>query len=469
MQTCWNILKQTPEYFILLAILWRSPFLPLFFALLLFGAIYLPYTYHRLKQRHISPLLSIIVYLYYGALFFLFFSIVKINISLNPVPFSLFMCLLAFLVYRRKLSIKISFIVFMYATTLLAFSRGSEDYASKSYKKSFHAEKYIKLLITSDPSLQSPLQLSRVVKTKTLSVRNIFIDKDENFLYFSKLPAGKGRNYKTLHPSLFKVSLKNLTDFQSLYYYSCNNFLYDMKRKLFYLPVIMQSEILVVSPNDFKTKKHIRLPKPASATELFLDRKQDRLIGIPEGGRMWVYRLKDNRYMKIKRGVNFHSGGFLNNADSILYTTSYFGLFFFKEFDTKTFQCTRKIRKFFESSWSFSYHPARKLFYVAGFSSGNIYIISEHTFQITGVLPVKPGIRPIVVDTQRNVLYVGNHLEEYLYVLNMDGKTLGKFFIGRKCRSIILSPKTHRLFAGTSAGISEIYIDAFLKDLRKTH
>lgn len=466
-QTLWKIFARIPEYFLLLLALLCSPFFPLIPPFLVFGGLYVFHTYRHLQQKNVPAFVTASVYAYYVFLFFLTLFLLKVDLFLSRIPVLFFICCMAYISKQKKLSSHLIFILFLAFTgVLLTLTRGSEQHNSTSYRKAMHNEKYAKLIITADTNLPASAFLNRVIKTNFISVRNIFIDENEKFLYFTANPPDQ--NYNSIYPALFKVSLEDPSNFSMIHYYFCSNFVYDEKRKQFYLPVRARPEILVVDPDAFKIKKHISVPAPHNAGDFFLDKKNDRLIAIPEAGRAWLYDLQHNAYTETSMGLYFYSAGVLNNGEHQLYTISYLGAYLLKEYDTNTLLCTRKIFSFFEPSWSLSYDSVRKLFYVAGFFSGKIHIVSQPDFKEMKTFLIKPGIRPIAVDSQRNVLYAGNHMDDYMYVLNFDGKILGKVFVGKRCRSIVLSPRTRRLFVGTSAGILEINIDAFLKHWRES-
>ncbi len=466
-RTVFNILRHAPEYFFLLLVMVRSPFFPFMPLFLIFGALYVFYIYRRLHEKSIHPLISILVWMYYAALFYLVYFLLKIDLFLSPVLMALVVAAIAYFERRKNLSLKVGFIVFFAATAIaLTFARGTEHHNSSAYRKELEHEKYARLLITSDPALPSAAMLNRVIKTLNVSVRNIYIDENEKYLYFTTVPPNQ--NYNTVYPALFKVSLEHPSQVKFIRYYYCNNFVYDKKRKQFYLPVRMKPEILVVDPETFTIKKHISVPSRYNALDFFLDEKNDRLIAVPEGGRLWLYDLKDNTYTETNRSLYYYSAGFFNSLESKLYTISYLGPYLLKEYDTETFQCKRKIIGGLEPAWSLTYDPARKLFYVAGFFSGKIHVVTNGDFQRAQILPSKPGVRPVVVDSERNVIYAGNYMDDTMSVLNYDGNVLGKIFVGKRCRSLVLSPHTRRLFAGTSIGVLEIDINSFLKQWKQS-
>lgn len=466
MRTALNILKQIPEYVFFILLLPRSPFRPFFPPLILFGVLYMYYIRQRAQQKDIHPLIVLSVYAYYSCLFYLALFLLRLNLSLSFTATFLFVALLAYTLRMKKLRAKMCFVVFIiFSGLLLTFSRGTERHNSARYRKALSGEKFAKLLVSSDPQLPAPAMLDRIIKTKNVSVRNIFIDEKEEFLYFTAVPPDQ--NYRIVYPALFKVSLKKPSRVQFIRYYYCNNFVYDKKRKQFYLPVRMKPEVLVVDPVAFTIKKHIAVPSRYNALDLFLDEKNDRLIAVPEGGRLWLYDLHEKTYTETNRSLYYYSNGVLDAAASKLYTISYLGPYLLKEYDTNTLQCKNKFTGFLEPAWSLSYDNMRRMFYVAGFFSGKIHVISQTDLQPAGMFYSKPGVRPVLVDSQRNVIYAGNYLEDDMSVLNNDGYALGKIFVGKRCRSLFLSPRSRRLFAGTSIGILEIHIDGFMKHWRK--
>lgn len=461
-----RLLLQAPEYFFLFFFLLRSALRPFALPLLLFGLAYFYYLRLKDEKRDIPLLIALPVYAYYGSLFYITFFLFKINFSLNWIFTTAFSGSIAYCARWKNLPLKYAFILFLVGTgALLTMLRGSERRIPSGYRKALHDETYVKLLIASDTNLPAKAHYHNVIKNKAVSVRNMFVDEDERYLYFTTTPPEQ--NYSAVYPGLFKVSMSDVSRFQTLRYAYCNNFVYDKKRRQFYLPVRARPEILVVDPETFKIKKRIRVPAPHHAGDFFLDEKNDRLIAIPEGGQIWLYDLQEKKTIVTDRGLYYYSAGIVDNAASKFYTTSYLGPYLLKEYNADTLQCTRKVFGGLEPAWSVSYNPVRKLFYVAGFFSGKIHVISEPDFVQTDILRVKPGIRPVVVDTFRNVIYAGNYLDDVMYVLNNDGHILGEFFVGKRCRSIVIAPKTRRVFVGTSIGVLELDVDAFLDYWKK--
>jgi len=101
----------------------------------------------------------------------------------------------------------------------------------------------------------------------------------------------------------------------------------------------------------------------------------------------------------------------------------------------------------------------RRRVYVSNAVSGRVLAVDRRTFKTAGSIAALPGIRPVLVDGSRELIYVGNMLSPYLRVYDFDHRLVARVFVGRNCRTLYLTPSTNRLLAGTSLGVLEVKVD----------
>lgn len=109
----------------------------------------------------------------------------------------------------------------------------------------------------------------------------------------------------------------------------------------------------------------------------------------------------------------------------------------------------------------------RRRVYASSFLSGKITAIDRDTFDTVDVIRAQPGLRPVLVDDERKLIYVGSMIGSRLMVYDFRHRRAGSVFIGRNCRALYLTPATGRLLAGTSLGVLEIDVDRLVGDARK--
>jgi hypothetical protein len=111
----------------------------------------------------------------------------------------------------------------------------------------------------------------------------------------------------------------------------------------------------------------------------------------------------------------------------------------------------------------------RDLIYVSAFVSGVIHVADQETLHRVTSFKTMPGVRAVVPDEKRGLIYVGNMIDPYLRVYRPDYTLLAKIYIGGICRVIYISPHSGRVFAGSMYGLLEIKADELLKNASIHH
>lgn len=310
------------------------------------------------------------------------------------------------------------------------------------------------------PLFQSLEKYSGVaVVVRSGTVRNIFTDEAEKYLFFtaySKI-ARRGRPYETF----FRVSLANKQPVKSLIYPFCYSGVYDNKRHVIYLLSRDTHELLVVSPESLKILRKVEINKyPA---DIYVDEKADRLIILFE----WSMALYDPASLRKTLGITKRTGA--NFVQGILlkkhheFYTACFTMGGVQQRDLRTCRIKRKIHNQL-TPWALASDRGEHLLYFTDFLRGTLSVAGRNTFRVIKSIRLKSGVRAVEVDDRRGLIYVGSFLNPYLIILNKDLKIIGRAYVGNPCRDIKLL-KNGRLFAATNLGLLEINVDRILKAL----
>ncbi len=96
-------------------------------------------------------------------------------------------------------------------------------------------------------------------------------------------------------------------------------------------------------------------------------------------------------------------------------------------------------------------------FYSTDYLKGTLQVRDTKTYVVKRNIKIMRGLRGLIFDTQRKVLYAGNYNTGFFYVLDpQTGKIIKELFVGSGIRKIYISPKTYRVFVASRYGIFEI-------------
>jgi hypothetical protein len=99
---------------------------------------------------------------------------------------------------------------------------------------------------------------------------------------------------------------------------------------------------------------------------------------------------------------------------------------------------------------------------------GYIYEMDLDSFRMLRKFKVRPGLRGIAVDSYRGLIYTGNYPDGYLDIVDMkSGKPLASLYFGKRMRSVLVTPKKHRVFVISMFGIFEVDVDRVLRKAGK--
>lgn len=287
------------------------------------------------------------------------------------------------------------------------------------------------------------------------SARNIFTDDTEKILYFTAhSPAG--RKHGIIFETLFRIDLNQKRKPESLVYYFCPGGVYDNKRKKIFVINQDSDELLTVDPRTMSILKKKLVHRDPD--DIFLDKKRDRLLVLFEEGAAAFYdpdTLNEIQFTRWQCCVS--SKGALSEKNDMLYVAHTFNPAIVSIARLTGLQQIRR-KQLGLSSWWVSLNQSESQLYVTDFFLGKVYVLNPLTLDVTNSAWVQSGIRAVIVDEKRELIYAGNYLNPYLLIMNSDFKVIKKVYIGHFCRSLKLL-RNGRLFAATAIGLLEVHVD----------
>ncbi len=223
--------------------------------------------------------------------------------------------------------------------------------------------------------------------------------------------------------------------------------------------------LLVLDPETLEVRKS--LPTNPFPMFIVMDKTHKRVFVTHEGiGFIIAYRLPDVERINKKLTFSAPIAAAIDWNSGEMYTANWLFPFMLSELDMYDMSARRVKFPLSFAGTGVALDFTRDRVYVSNILSGKVAAVDRETFRSAGKLDSLPGIRPVVVDEKRKLIYVGNMMEPYLRVYGYDHRLLARVYIGRNCRAIYLTPKTNRLLAGSSLGVLEVNVDNLLKNKR---
>lgn len=107
-------------------------------------------------------------------------------------------------------------------------------------------------------------------------------------------------------------------------------------------------------------------------------------------------------------------------------------------------------------SWGCGWDPITRRVYAGVTTLGLLVELDYDTGEIVGYTWVGPGTRPIQVDRERGLIYVGYFIDGRIVALRMDGSVAHRWFAGRFVRDIQMARDGQRLWVTSNMGVVEI-------------
>ena len=116
-------------------------------------------------------------------------------------------------------------------------------------------------------------------------------------------------------------------------------------------------------------------------------------------------------------------------------------------------------------SWGNDLDPAGNHLYITDFFLGRLTKADADTMKVEKSRLLQPGLRPVVYDPKRKLIYVGSYHSKDILVLDEELETLGRFLSAGTTRDMYLSQDRQTLFLGGMGGIYAVNIDLALKSI----
>jgi hypothetical protein len=108
-------------------------------------------------------------------------------------------------------------------------------------------------------------------------------------------------------------------------------------------------------------------------------------------------------------------------------------------------------------SWGCGWNPRTRQVYAGVTTLGLLFELDYDTGDVEGATWIGPGTRPIQVDVERGLLYVGYFFDGRVHALRLeDGRVVQRWFAGRFVRDIQISRDRQRLWVTSNLGLVEI-------------
>ncbi|MFA6450740.1 MAG: hypothetical protein WCX65_14800 [bacterium] len=345
--------------------------------------------------------------------------------------------------------------------TLIIFSLFTGTTLNHDVVQLIKTEKYVKpIFLFSDNYNKQDAKLYN-------GLNRIVVSRDERYVYFTAKESRKDGIPQ--YDSLFRIELDRPENIKTWHH-----------DRLFDLALIDNDTKLLAT--DYKndrlwllnaeTLKPIRSvatkPRPLN---IVTDEKHRRFIVTHEGLTSFlIFSLPNLRLFGAQFNHACPEWVTVDPDKNFMYSSNVCSLpFLLSEVDLRTLKTTRKQFPLRFISFGNGLDRKRGRIYVSVIVTGRIRVVDQKTFRRIGAFMTKPGVRSVVFDEKRDVIYVGNMIDPYLRVYGSDYSLLGKIYIGRICRVIYISPKSNRVFAGSMYGLLEIKIDDLLRDSKKKH
>lgn len=123
---------------------------------------------------------------------------------------------------------------------------------------------------------------------------------------------------------------------------------------------------------------------------------------------------------------------------------------------------------FINHLWSMGYFlgmeidPELNEIYITSPLSGSVYIYDYSTLQLKHSIRVGVGLRETTYDPRRKLLFAGQYVNGYLYVIDMRARAIrGQIFIGKRNRQILFDPATNRVLTTSANGFLDVDVSGF--------
>ncbi len=346
-------------------------------------------------------------------------------------------------------------VMFLYVPSLLKPEDARRIAAQKEVKPLFW--------FSDEITKKSALHGTLVLPKKYGSIRTVFMDREEKFLYciLHAPPAPrmvllkfnvKRENGTFVLDKKFSFIRADEVDKAGL-----KAALLDEKNKKIYA-ASTGGKLLMIDSETLKILRDVNTDM-TRLMQLYEDKPRKRILVLTENGEIKSYSLP---YLMAEKKSEFHGNPyavFPNGTGQSIYIVQG-GKGSIVEFDLDKFEVLRdyKSSAFFPMG---AYMDSEKgELYITDYFFGYLRVVDVRDFMETEHFRLRTGVRELMVDKKRKQIYVGQFQKGLVYVLKMGKRTIEKeIFAGKQIRHIYLSPKTNTVLTATAYGVFQLNVD----------
>jgi len=207
-------------------------------------------------------------------------------------------------------------------------------------------------------------------------------------------------------------------------------------------------------------------PAEMDAEKFIVDRRSDRLIvffenadrdyfHVDRGITIWKLSSMDRCHSIFSVGTGFAelspSSKYIYNARAIVPP----GI---EELEYETLKLKRRM--YWPLSMGFDVDQESGDIFLVNFFPGRLHKIDPVKLESTDSMYIGIGLKLVLYDPYRDLVYIGNYLTGDFYIVSWKKKKiLATVNVGNRNKSLILVPGSNRLFTTTSYGLFEIDVD----------
>lgn len=289
------------------------------------------------------------------------------------------------------------------------------------------------------------------IDTPYQGVRSIITDSEERAVYFT---ADVGRGDIGI-PSLFRVPLDGKPEI--------GRFAGDRMFGLAFTP----GGGKLLATGYYKHKLHILDPEtlrplgernaPMFPQLIIVDPRGGRVTVTHEShGTVSVYLLPDLKPFAVKRIAAAPSVIAVDRESRTFFAANWMHTFLLSEIEIYSLRARHRKFPFTPASGGVDFDRESGIVYAINSLDGRIHGVDRASWDTALTFRAPPFARTLRVDAKRRLIYVGNAVEPYIRIYNLDGVLLGRIFAGSNCRDIFLTPVSNRVLAGTTLGLMEL-------------
>lgn len=318
----------------------------------------------------------------------------------------------------------------------------------------YHALSFSRFWAYRDPGAVSRILSQAEVKSVLLqphgTLRRIYVDPEEQYLIGVMQDSQKNAS------TVVKVSLRKPEPPAYLHEGGARDACF-YKENVF-VTLHEKPEILKINLRQFTIERRLQINmKPLM--NVFVHEPSRQLFVTSESHKMQSFPLTSLRKKAdmIIDGNPYTS--FFSEDKKTFFLAFFVGKYAALQINPYTLKIQNKLMRPWWVIMGAGADSATQRLFLASTFTGKLHVIDLKTFSPVRSLYLGTGLREVLVDRKRNVLYVGNFITGKLLVMDLKTlKLLREFYLGDKLRALTLSPKSNTLFAASVYGIFKINV-----------